>query len=110
MLNRIILLESRQRFLEDKIKSLEQDTGPVYLTLPVRVFDLFPVYQMKKGEYWLVILNNKHSQEGNVIKVSRDVMEELLEDKVVTISDYIMTDKIARRCFINKRWVWQLIN
>lgn len=109
MLNRILFLESRQRFLEEKIQSYEKDTGPIYYTLPVKVYDVYPVIN-KENRYYLVIINKPTSQEGNIIEVSRDVMEKLVKYKTVTIDDYVMTDKIARRKLINKKWEWQIIN
>jgi hypothetical protein len=117
MKNKILFLEKRIDFLQERLLSFEKDTGPIYNLLPVRLHDLVPLEHQPSNETFLLVVLVEKENRASVIKVPRNVLIKLSETtKEITIDDYILTDKIAeRRLSISrngkktKKWVWKLI-
>lgn len=111
---RLILLERQIAFLTDRLSSIESDAGPIYDLLPVRVHDIFPVSNQSAdgAELMMVVLHTSTANDGPVIRVSRQTAQALAETpdgQTLTFSDYVLTDRIARRRLKNRRWVWELV-
>ena len=56
--NRLIFLERKIAFIEDKIKAYENAERPFITTLPITVYDIIPLYKqpyIDKGIYLLVL-------------------------------------------------------
>lgn len=110
--NEIFLLERKVAFLEEKLHSFEKNTGPLYYLIPVRVFDLQPINDQDDPQtFLLAVINNQRDTRANVIKVTRQVLAEILEgDDLVTFDDYVMTDHMAEKRMRRGEFVWDLIS
>lgn len=111
MTNQLLLLERKLAFLEEKVISLEKNTGPLYHLIPVRIFDLQPIADQDDPQsILLAVINNQRDTKANVIKVSLETLESMLkEEDLVTFDDYIMTDHIAEKRMRQNKFVWDLI-
>jgi hypothetical protein len=112
--NEYLFLESKVRFLQEKIESLEKDTGPLYYLMPVRVYDLRLIDDISNPSnisfFLFAVIHRPGDVKANVIKIPRKTLEELARtDKEITIDNYVLTDHIATRRFVNRKWVWKLI-
>jgi hypothetical protein len=112
MANELLFLKGKIDFLTERLNVLEKNTGPQYYVIPVKVYDLVPVYNQKKKQdyYLLAVLSSKISKTANVIKVSKEILKKIIKAKEITFDDFIVTENIAERRLNDGKWVWKIIS
>jgi len=111
--NKIIFLERRLAFIEDKLKMYENAKGPIINILPVKVYDIVPLHEQDLNSnnvfFLIVLVIRKNDKRCPIIKVSEKVFREIsLSDNDITIDDYIHTETFAEKTIDNNNeWIWK---
>jgi hypothetical protein len=92
------------KYLEDKVHLLENGRFPIWKTKPVTAYDICPLY---KSDLLALVLT-KDTKKAPVIKVKKQVLQEILKDKVI-ITDYEHVG-YAEKTIIEGEWVWKNIS
>ena len=110
MKNKVIFLERRLAFIEEKLRMYENAKGPIINTIPVRLYDAVPLFEqnVKTGGFLLVLVVRKNDNRCPIIKISENVLKELaFSDTEITINDYIHTETFAEKTIHNNQWIWK---
>lgn len=109
--NRMIYLERRLAFIEDKLKTYENAEGPIVNILPVKVYDIIPLYEQTsttKGSFLLVLFIRRNDKRCPIIKVSEKTLKQLAySEETITIDDYIHTETFAEKTICERKWIWK---
>lgn len=113
--NKIIFLERRLAFIEEKLKSYENAKGPIINILPVKIYDMVPLndqdfYNEKDVFFLIVLIIRKNDKRCPIVKISEKVLKDILisEDNI-TIYDYIHTEMFAEKTIDNDEWIWNVV-
>ena len=107
--NKFIFLERRLAYIEDKLKFYENAKGPIISTLPVKIYDIFPLekQQYKPVFFLIVLIIKKNDKRCPIVKIPKQTFINLAYKKSsVTIYDYLHTDEFAGKTIHNNEWIW----